>query len=44
MSNLTEHLCKGKCPEFDGEQCHHCLINDSKMEFSRFGLCREDLW
>lgn len=26
MSNLTEHKCAGKCPEFKGEQCHHCLI------------------
>ena len=26
MSNLTEHKCAGKCPEFKGEQCDHCLI------------------
>lgn len=26
MSNLTEHKCAGKCPEFKGEQCRHCLI------------------
>lgn len=26
MSNLTEHKCAGKCPEFKTEQCHHCLI------------------
>ncbi|WP_042890564.1 hypothetical protein [Acinetobacter junii] len=28
MSNLTEHKCAGKCPEFKGEQCHHCLITE----------------
>lgn len=27
MSNLTEHKCAGKCPEFKGEQCHHCLVS-----------------
>ena len=26
MSNLTEHKCAGKCPEFKTEQCNHCLI------------------
>lgn len=28
MSNLTEHKCAGKCPEFNGEQCHHCLVSN----------------
>lgn len=27
MNNLTEHKCAGKCPEFKGEQCKHCLIS-----------------
>lgn len=31
MTNLTEHLCKGKCPEFKDEQCHHCLIAEGEM-------------
>ena len=26
MNNLTEHQCKGKCPEFKEEQCGTCLI------------------
>ncbi|HAV2934657.1 TPA: hypothetical protein JIU02_01085 [Acinetobacter baumannii] len=26
MTNLTEHKCKNKCPEFKGEQCNHCLV------------------
>lgn len=34
MSNLTEHKCAGKCPGFDGEQCHHCLVPD--MSYSEF--------
>ena len=28
-NNLTEHQCKGKCPEFKEEQCNHCLVPDS---------------
>ena len=30
MSNLTEHKCAGKCPEFKEEQCHHCLIAEGE--------------
>lgn len=30
MTNLTEHKCKGKCPEFKGEQCHHGLITEGE--------------
>lgn len=26
MSNLTEHKCAGKCPEYKDEQCKTCLI------------------
>lgn len=22
------HRCYGQCPEYKGEQCNHCLIND----------------
>lgn len=34
MSNLTEHKCAGKCPEFKGEQCNHCLVQQiEKREF-----------
>ena len=34
MGNLTEHKCAGKCPEFKGEQCHHCLVQQiEKREF-----------
>lgn len=34
MSNLTEHKCAGKCPEFKEEQCNHCLVQQiEKREF-----------
>ena len=34
MTNLTEHKCKGNCPEFKGEQCKHCLVQQiEKREF-----------
>lgn len=26
---LPAHKCAGKCPEFKGEQCNHCLVPDS---------------
>ena len=36
MSNLAEHKCAGKCPEFKGEQCNHCLVPDmSDSEFPK---------
>ncbi|MCG9239603.1 hypothetical protein [Acinetobacter baumannii] len=31
MTNLTEHKCKNKCPEFKGEQCNHCLVQPVEM-------------
>lgn len=44
MSNLTEHKCAGKCPEFDGEQCNHCLIAQvEKREFD-LGLAPDDAY
>ncbi|MGY5392050.1 hypothetical protein [Acinetobacter colistiniresistens] len=36
MSNLTEHKCAGKCPEFKGEQCHHCLIIEGEAPVALF--------
>lgn len=32
MTNLTEHKCKGKCPEFKTEQCNHCLITEGDTD------------
>ena len=29
--NVTEHKCKGKCPEFKGEQCNHCIIPENDV-------------
>ena len=44
MTNLTEHQCKGKCPEFKKEQCHHCLIQQiEKREFD-LGLAPDDAY
>ncbi len=37
MSNLTEHKCAGKCPEFKGEQCHHCLVSEVEMGVMQMG-------
>ena len=30
MSNL--HPCANKCSEFKEEQCHHCLINETRIQ------------
>ncbi len=44
MSNLTEHKCTGKCPEFKGEQCNHCLIQQiEKREFD-LGLAPDEAY
>lgn len=44
MSNLTEHKCAGKCPEFKTEQCNHCLIaQEEKREFD-LGLAPDDAY
>lgn len=31
MNNNT-HPCANKCSEFKGEQCHHCLINETPIQ------------
>lgn len=34
MTNLSEHICAGKCTKFKEEQCKHCLIAQvEKREF-----------
>ncbi|OFE44660.1 hypothetical protein [Acinetobacter towneri] len=44
MSNLTEHKCAGKCPEFKTEQCNHCLIQQiEKREFD-LGLAPDEAY
>ncbi len=44
MSNLTEHKCAGKCPEFKKEQCNHCLIQQiEKREFD-LGLAPDEAY
>lgn len=44
MSNLTEHKCAGKCPEFKGEQCHHCLIQQIEKREFELGLAPDDAY
>lgn len=44
MSNLTEHKCAGKCPEFKGEQCHHCLIQKIEKREFELGLAPDDAY
>lgn len=31
-TNLPQHPCANKCSEFKGEQCHHCLINETRIQ------------
>jgi len=44
MSNLTEHKCAGKCPEFKGDQCHHCLIQQIEKREFELGVALEDAY
>lgn len=44
MSNLTEHKCAGKCPEFKGDQCHHCLIQQIEKREFELGVAPEDAY
>ena len=44
MGNLTEHKCAGKCPEFKGEQCHHCLIQQIEKREFELGLAPDDAY
>ena len=44
MSNLTEHKCAGKCPEFKGEQCHHCLVQHIEKREFELDLAPDDAY
>ena len=44
MSNLTEHKCAGKCPEFKGEQCHHCLVQHIEKREFELGLAPDEAY
>lgn len=44
MSNLTEHKCAGKCPEFNGEQCNHCLIAQVEKREFELGVAPDDAY
>ncbi len=44
MSNLTEHKCAGKCPEFKTEQCNHCLIQQIEKREFELGVAPDDAY
>ena len=44
MCNLAEHKCKGKCPEFKGEQCNHCLVQQIEKREFELGLAPDDAY
>lgn len=43
-SNLTEHKCAGKCPEFKGEQCNHCLVQQIEKREFELGLAPDEAY
>ncbi|MBJ7435161.1 MAG: hypothetical protein JHC54_05180 [Acinetobacter sp.] len=43
-SNLTEHKCAGKCPEFKGEQCNHCLVQHIEKREFELGLAPDEAY
>lgn len=44
MGNLTEHKCAGKCPEFKGEQCNHCLVQHIEKRDFELGLAPDEAY
>ena len=44
MCNLTEHKCAGKCPEFKGEQCNHCLVQQIEKREFELGLAPDEAY
>ena len=44
MGNLTEHKCAGKCPEFKGEQCNHCLVQQIEKREFELGLAPDEAY
>lgn len=44
MGNLTEHKCAGKCPEFKGEQCNHCLVQHIEKREFELGLAPDEAY
>lgn len=43
-SNLTEHQCKGKCPEFKSEQCNHCLVTQVEKREFELGVAPDEAY
>lgn len=38
QTNISKHPCSGKCTEFNGEQCSHCLIPSHLTELNAVEL------
>ena len=43
-SNLTQHKCKGKCPEFKEEPCNHCLLAQVEKREFELGVAPDDAY
>ena len=43
-SNLTQHKCKGKCPEFKEEQCNHCLVAQVEKREFELGVAPDEAY
>lgn len=43
-SNLTQHKCQGKCPEFKEEQCNHCLVAQVEKREFELGVAPDDAY
>ena len=42
-TNLPQHPCSGKCPEFKAEQCDHCLITADLPELNQYEFLIDDV-
>jgi hypothetical protein len=43
-TNLTQHKCKGKCPEFKGGPCNHCLVSQVEKREFELGVAPDDAY
>jgi len=43
-TNLTQHKCKGKCPEFKSEQCNHCLVTQVEKREFELGVAPDEVY
>lgn len=43
-SNLTQHLCAGKCTDYKQEQCNTCLVQQIEKREFNLGLAPDDAY